>query len=48
MDIIRAKEIIRGLAEGIDPTMGEVLPKESVYNNPEVIRALFTFCYYKG
>lgn len=42
MDIIRAKEIVRVLADGIDPTTGEVLPKESVYNNPEVIRALFT------
>ena len=46
MDIIRAKELIRGLAEGIDPTTGEVLPKESVYNNPEVIRALFTLLEY--
>ena len=28
-------------ADGVDPTTGEVLPKESVYNSPEVIRALF-------
>lgn len=42
MDIIRAKEIIRILADGIDPTTGEVLSSESVYNSPEVIRALFT------
>lgn len=42
MDIIRAKEIVRTLADGIDPTTGEVLPAESVYNSPEVIRALFT------
>ena len=41
MDIIRAKEIIRTLANGVDPTTGEVLPNESVYNAPEVIRALF-------
>ena len=41
MDIIRAKEIVRALADGIDPTTGEVLPAESVYNSPEVIRALF-------
>ena len=41
MDIIRAKEIVRTLADGIDPTTGEVLPAESVYNSPEVIRALF-------
>lgn len=42
MDIIRAREIIRVLADGVDPATGEVLPKESVYNSPEVIRALFT------
>ena len=42
MDIVRAKEIVRALADGIDPTTGEVFPEESVYNAPEVIRALFT------
>ena len=41
MDIVRAKEIVRALAEGIDPATGEVLADESVYNTPEVIRALF-------
>ena len=41
MDIIRAKEIIKALADGVDPTTGEVLPAESVYNSPDVIRALF-------
>lgn len=42
MDIIRAREIIRSLAEGVDPSTGEVLSGESVYNKPEVIRALYT------
>ena len=42
MDISRAKEIVRTLADGVDPSTGEVLPDESVYNSPEVIRALFT------
>ncbi len=42
MDLDKAKEIVRLLAEGIDPTTGEVLPKESPYNEPVVIRALFT------
>ena len=42
MDIIRAREIIRSLAEGVDPTTGEVLSAESVYNKPDVIRALYT------
>lgn len=41
MEIAKAREIIRILADGVDPTTGEVLPAESVYNSPEVIRALF-------
>ena len=42
MDINRAKEIISALAEGIDPTTGEVLPDDSVYNKGHVVRALYT------
>ena len=42
MEIVRARKIIRSLAEGVDPTTGEVLPTENVYNQPEVIRALYT------
>lgn len=42
MDIIRAREIVRILADGIDPTTGEVLSSDNVYNSPDVIRALFT------
>lgn len=42
MDTLRAKEIIRTLADGVDPTTGNVLPDESVYNSPEIIRALYT------
>lgn len=42
MDIVKAREIIRILADGVDPTTGELLPSESVYNAPEVIRALYT------
>lgn len=41
MEIAKARKIIRILADGVDPTTGEVLPAESVYNSPEVIRALF-------
>lgn len=33
--------ILEGLANGIDPTTGEMLPVHSPYNEPEVIRALF-------
>ena len=39
MDIIRAKEIIAALAEGVDPTTGEVLPDNSVCNKGEIVRA---------
>lgn len=41
MDIIRAKEIISALAEGVDPTTGEVLPDNCVCNKGEVVRALY-------
>jgi hypothetical protein len=36
-----AKPIITALANGIDPETGEVLSEQSVFNNPQVIRALF-------
>ena len=42
MELAKAREIIRILADGVDPTTGEVLPAESVYNSPDVIRALFS------
>lgn len=42
MDINRAKEIIEALAEGIDPTTGEVLPADHVCNKGEVVRAFYT------
>ena len=42
MDINRAKEILSALAEGVDPTTGEVLPEDSIYNKAEVIRAMYT------
>ena len=42
MDIDRAKEIISALAEGVDPTTGELLPDDSVYNKGDVVRALYT------
>ena len=41
MDISRAKEIISALAEGVDPTTGEVLPSNSVCNQGEVVRAFY-------
>ena len=42
MEIISALEIIRVLADGIDPHTGEVYPANSPYQNPETVRALFT------
>lgn len=42
MDINRAKMILFTLAEGVDPTTGEVLSDDSVCNKGEVVRALYT------
>lgn len=36
----QALQIIQQLADGIDPTTGEVLSAESPFNQPDVIRAL--------
>ena len=41
MDISKAKEIISALAEGIDPTTGEVLPDDSVCNKGDIVRAFY-------
>ena len=41
MDINRAKEIISTLAEGVDPTTGEVLPDNSICNKGEIVRAFY-------
>ncbi|QOL24985.1 hypothetical protein LP316_11800 [Thalassotalea sp. LPB0316] len=35
-------KIIEALANGVNPLTGEILPNESLYNSPDVIRALFT------
>lgn len=41
MSPLEAKEIIDALANGIDPETGEILPTQSAFNSPQVIRALF-------
>ncbi|TFZ04114.1 hypothetical protein [Ramlibacter humi] len=41
MELQTAREIIDTLAQGIHPVTGEVMPEESPYNAPPVIRALF-------
>ena len=45
MDIIRAKEIISVLAEGVDPFTGEMLPADHICNNVEVIRAFYAIIH---
>ena len=42
MDINRAKEILSALAEGVDPTTGEILPDNSVCNKGEIVRAFYS------
>jgi len=41
MEIAVARQIIDTLAQGIHPVTGEVMPEDSPYNAPPVIRALF-------
>src|SRR5918994_5531506 len=42
MDAERAADILRALADGVDPFTGEVIDDRSPLQNPECIRALFT------
>lgn len=42
MDIDEAREILKALANGVNPATGEILPNSSPYNNPKIIRAIFT------
>ena len=42
MELQIAREIINVLAQGIHPVTGEMMPADSPYNEPPVIRALFT------
>jgi hypothetical protein len=41
MDVVRALEIVRHLANGVDPFTGEELSWDSPLQNPEAVRALF-------
>lgn len=42
MEIRKAQSIVKNLAEGVDPNTGEVFAPDSPYNEPRIIRALFT------
>ena len=42
MQAKEAARILQHLADGLDPATGEALPKDSPFNQPDAIRALFT------
>lgn len=42
MEEHKALEVIRALADGVDPYTGEVFPVDSPYQNAQTVRALFT------
>ena len=42
MEIRKAQRIVEILAQGVDPTTGEAFASDSAYNEPQIIRALFT------
>ena len=46
MDIIRAKEILEILADGVNPLTGEVLPDSDSCNQVEVVRAIHAVLKY--
>lgn len=41
MESSEALCVVRSLANGVDPQSGEVFPANSIYQRPEVVRALF-------
>jgi hypothetical protein len=40
MEIVEALKIMRALADGVNPESGEVLVADSIYQNPQNVRAL--------
>jgi hypothetical protein len=42
MELQTARQIIDTLSQGVHPATGEAMPADSPYNEPAVIRALFT------
>ena len=45
MDILRATEILKGLADGVDPLTGELLPDQNICNQAEIVRAFYCILY---
>ena len=41
MEQTQALAIVRSLANGVDPESGEVFPPQSVYQRPQIVRALY-------
>jgi hypothetical protein len=41
MDIKEAMRIIKAAAEGVNPFTGEVLPRDSLYQHPDMVRAMY-------
>jgi hypothetical protein len=41
MNETQALQIVRALADGVDPESGEVYPPQSPYQKPDTVRALF-------
>ena len=48
MEIRKAQRIVEILAQGVDPTTGEAFGPDSPYNQPQIIRALFTVHNFVG
>jgi len=46
MELTESRNIVKTLAQGVHPTTGEAFPPESPYNDPDVIRALFSILEY--
>lgn len=42
METTQAIEIIKAMADGIDPTTGERMPSDSPYQQVDIVRALYT------
>jgi hypothetical protein len=41
MQLAQALAVVRSLANGTDPESGEVFPPQSVYQRPQIVRALY-------
>lgn len=41
MDVIRSLYIVKCLADGVDPNTGEMFARDSPYQHPDTIRALY-------